>query len=150
MPHLKAIILERLRRHPPVHFLLHHAVTEEIMLDGYKIPKKAWVNFTLAEIGMDTEAWENPDEFKPGRFLEGGEGEKVDITGTKEIKMMPFGVGRRICAALGAAMLHLEYFVANLVEEFEWKEIEDEEVNLESGDYNRYEKSIEGSTYSKK
>ncbi|KAJ3682160.1 hypothetical protein LUZ60_014733 [Juncus effusus] len=131
MPYLKAVVLEGLRRHPPAHFVLYHAVTEEITINGYIIPENAWVNFAVAEIGMNKEAWENPDEFKPERFLEGGEGDKLDITGTKEIKMMPFGVGRRICAGLGVAMLHLEYFVANLVKEFEWKEIEGEEIDLD-------------------
>ena len=59
-------------------------------------------------------------EFRPERFLAGGSGEGVDVTGSKEINMIPFGVGRRICPGLGLAMLHLEYFVANLVKEFEW------------------------------
>ncbi|GJN27523.1 hypothetical protein PR202_gb15553 [Eleusine coracana subsp. coracana] len=45
--------------------------------------------------------------------------------------MMPFGAGRRVCPGLAAAMLHLEYFVGNLVREFEWCEPDrDEEVDL--------------------
>ncbi|KAG1359278.1 putative Cytochrome P450 89A2 [Cocos nucifera] len=35
-----------------------------------------------------------------------------------------------MCPGLGLAMLHLEYFVANLVREFEWKAVEGEEVDL--------------------
>uniref|UniRef100_A0A0A9BE46 Uncharacterized protein n=1 Tax=Arundo donax TaxID=35708 RepID=A0A0A9BE46_ARUDO len=53
------------------------------------------------------------------------------MTGTKGIRMMPFGVGRRICAGLSIAMLHLEYFVANMVREFEWKEAPGYEVSFE-------------------
>jgi cytochrome P450 len=52
------------------------------------------------------------------------------VTGNREIKMMPFGAGRRICAALGIAMLHLEYFVANMVREFEWQEVPGNEVDF--------------------
>lgn len=62
--------------------------------------------------------------------MEGGEGEGVDITGNKEIKMMPFGAGRRICAGVGLAMLHLEYFLANLIKEFEWKAINGEDIDV--------------------
>ncbi|EMS52957.1 Cytochrome P450 89A2 [Triticum urartu] len=44
--------------------------------------------------------------------------------------MMPFGAGRRVCPAMALALLHLEYFVANLVREFEWREEAGEEVDL--------------------
>ncbi|KAG5559075.1 hypothetical protein RHGRI_008853 [Rhododendron griersonianum] len=53
-----------------------------------------------------------------------------DITGSRVIKMMPFGVGRRICPALGLALLHLEFFVANLVWYFEWTDVEGDIVDL--------------------
>ncbi|XP_058085990.1 cytochrome P450 89A2-like [Magnolia sinica] len=128
MPYLKAVIMEGLRRHLPGHFLLPHAVSEEVTLSGYLIPKNTTINFPVAEMGLNKEVWEDPTEFRPERFLDGGE--VVDITGSREIKMMPFGAGRRICPALGLAMLVLEYFVANLVREFEWKAKEGEDVDL--------------------
>ncbi|THU64110.1 hypothetical protein C4D60_Mb01t23000 [Musa balbisiana] len=128
MPYLKAVIMESLRRHPPAHFL-QRAVTEDVSLCGYLIPREATANFFLAEMNWDEKAWEEPMEFKPERFL-GIEGGAVDITGSREIKMMPFGAGRRICPGLGLARLHLQYFVANLVRRFEWKAVEGEEVDL--------------------
>ncbi|XP_006662172.1 cytochrome P450 89A2-like [Oryza brachyantha] len=120
MPYLKAVVLEGLRRHPPGHFVLPHAPAEDMELGGYTIPKGTLVNFTVADISMDEKTWERPREFVPERFMPGGDGEGVDITGTREIKMMPFGAGRRICPGLGVATLHLEYFVANMVAAFEW------------------------------
>ncbi|KAF7811075.1 cytochrome P450 89A2-like [Senna tora] len=122
LPYLKAMILEGLRRHPPAHFVLPHAVSEDLVFKDYLVPKEnATVNFLVAEMGWDPKVWENPMEFKPERFLKGGEGFEFDITGNKEIKMMPFGAGRRICPAYNLAMMHLEYFVGNLVWNFEWK-----------------------------
>ncbi|KAK4572099.1 hypothetical protein RGQ29_030499 [Quercus rubra] len=117
MPYLKAVVLEGLRRHPPAHLVIPHAVTEDVVLDGYLVPKNGTLHFN------------DPLAFKPERFLNGG-GEAFDITGSKEIKMMPFGAGRRICPASGLAILHLEYFVANLVWNFEWKAVEGDEVDL--------------------
>uniref|UniRef100_A0A0A9DAY4 Uncharacterized protein n=1 Tax=Arundo donax TaxID=35708 RepID=A0A0A9DAY4_ARUDO len=130
MSYLKAVILEGLRKHPPGHFVLPHKAAEDMEIGGYMIPKGATVNFMVAEMGRDEQEWKNPMQFSPERFLPGGDGEGVDVTGTKEIKMMPFGVGRRICAGLGVAMLHLEYFVANMVREFEWQEVPSEEVDF--------------------
>uniref|UniRef100_A0A1D1YKK2 Cytochrome P450 89A2 n=1 Tax=Anthurium amnicola TaxID=1678845 RepID=A0A1D1YKK2_9ARAE len=130
MTFLNAVILEALRRHPPAHFLLPHIVSEEVSLKGYLISKGVAVNVTTAEFGWDETVWKDPMEFKPERFLPGGEGHGVDITGSREIKMMPFGAGRRICPGLVLALLHLECFVANLVREFEWKGVEGEVVDL--------------------
>ncbi|XP_030477085.2 cytochrome P450 89A2-like [Syzygium oleosum] len=136
MGYLKAVVLEGLRRHPPGHFVVPHAVTEDTELGGYVIPKDGTINFTVAEMGWDPKVWEDPMSFKPERFLNcgggGGSGEAggFDITGSREIKMMPFGAGRRICPASGLAILHLEYFVANLVWLFRWRAVAGEEVDL--------------------
>ncbi|KAH9771228.1 cytochrome P450 family 89 subfamily A polypeptide 5 [Citrus sinensis] len=130
MPYLKAVILEGLRRHPPGHFVFPHAVTEDFVLDDkYVIPKDGSVNFMVADMGWDPKVWEDPMAFKPERFLNDHD-QDFDITGSREIKMMPFGAGRRICPGFGLAMLHLEYFVANLVRNFEWKTVDGDEVDL--------------------
>ncbi|KAF8014903.1 hypothetical protein BT93_H0641 [Corymbia citriodora subsp. variegata] len=132
MGYLKAVVLEGLRRHPPAHFVVPHSVTKDADLGGYAIPKDATINFMVAEMGWDPEVWEDPMVFKPERFLISGGGEAggFDITGSREIKMMPFGVGRRICPGYGLAMLHLEYLVANLVWLFQWQPVAGEEVDL--------------------
>lgn len=128
MPYLKAVVLEGLRRHTPAPFLIPHSVTKEVMLEGYVIPKDAKVYFMAGEMAWNPKVWEDPMEFKPERFLKYGNGEEAfDITGSREIKMMPFGAGRRICPGYGLGMLHLEYFVANLVWKFEWKSLLGEE-----------------------
>ncbi|XP_068316047.1 cytochrome P450 89A2-like [Pyrus communis] len=131
LPYLKAVILEGLRRHPPGHFVLPHAVTHDVVLGGHVVPKNGSVNFMVADIGWDPQVWEDPMAFKPERFLSsGGEEEGFDLTGSREIKMMPFGAGRRSCPASGLAVLHLEYFVANLMWKFEWRAVEGDDVDL--------------------
>ncbi|CAK7344117.1 unnamed protein product [Dovyalis caffra] len=133
MPYLKALILEGLRRHPPGHFLFAHAVTQDTILDGFRIPKNGIVNFMVAEMGWDAKVWEDPMMFKPERFLNVNNtngAEAFDITGSREIKMMPFGVGRRMCPGYGLALLHLEYFVANLVWNFKWTAVDGDDVDL--------------------
>lgn len=127
MQYLKAVVLEGLRRHPPLHYVAPHKVTKDVVLDGYLVPTYASVNFLVAEIGRDPTAWDDPLAFKPERFMNN---KSFDIMGSKEIKMMPFGAGRRMCPGYGLALLHLEYFVANFVWNFEWKAVEGEEVDL--------------------
>ncbi|KAE8711592.1 Cytochrome P450 89A9 [Hibiscus syriacus] len=133
MAYLKAVILEGLRRHPPGHFVLPHRATEDTVLGGFKVPKDGTINFMVADMGWDPDVWEDPMAFKPERFLKTGDSDEqvFDITGSREIKMMPFGVGRRICPALGLALLHLEYFVANFIWKFEWKAVDGDSISLE-------------------
>ncbi|XP_021283181.1 cytochrome P450 89A2-like [Herrania umbratica] len=127
MPYLKAVILEGLRRHPPAHFLFH-GVREDVIFNDFLVPRKGIIIFFIEEMGLDPKIWEDPLAFKPERFLRGEE--EVDITGWKEIKMIPFGAGRRICPAHRLAMLHLGFFVANLVWFFEWKAKDGDDVDL--------------------
>ncbi|WVZ72195.1 hypothetical protein U9M48_020694 [Paspalum notatum var. saurae] len=121
LPYLKAVVLEGLRLHPPAHFVIPHGVqSDDAEIGGYAVPKGAEVNFMVAEIGRDEAVWTAAREFRPERFLDGGEGCGVDITGSREIKMMPFGAGRRMCPGYALGMLHAEYFVGSLVRELEW------------------------------
>ncbi|KAE8656147.1 Cytochrome P450, family 87, subfamily A, polypeptide 6 [Hibiscus syriacus] len=103
MPYLKAVILEGLRRHPPGHFVLPHRVKEDTLLGDYLVPKDGTINFMVADIGWDPM------------------GDEDDA----------FCAGRRICPGFGLALLHLEYFVANLIWRFEWKAVGGDEISLE-------------------
>jgi cytochrome P450 len=132
MPYLKAVVLEGLRRHPPGHILVPRAATEDVELGAYVVPKGSMVNVMVPDVGTDEGTWDRPTEFMPERFLPGGDGEGLDITGSKEIKMIPFGAGRRVCPGIKIALLHLEYFVANLVAAFEWQQGEGEDVDVTS------------------
>ncbi|KAM7468968.1 hypothetical protein LguiA_007151 [Lonicera macranthoides] len=102
-------------RHPQSHFVLPHLATEEVELEAYVVPKNATINFMAADLGWDPKVWKDLMEFKPDRFILMNKDDVFDITRNKEIKMMPFGAGKRICPSFGLPILHLEYFVANLV-----------------------------------
>lgn len=84
MPYLKAVILETLRRHPPFHFLSGHAVTDDIVFNGFLVPIIATLRFMLVDIGLDPKVRDDPMAFKPERFLnceQNGE-EMFDLRGS--------------------------------------------------------------------
>ncbi|OWM87636.1 hypothetical protein CDL15_Pgr022749 [Punica granatum] len=107
MPYLHATVKELLRKHPPTYFSLTHAVTEPTKLAGYDIPTDVNVEIYLPGIGED-----------PKLYITGNE--DADITGVTGVKMLPFGVGRRICPGLGMATVHVHLMLARMVQEFEW------------------------------
>ncbi|KNA04013.1 hypothetical protein SOVF_203630 [Spinacia oleracea] len=120
MTYLNAIIKETMRRHPPSHFLLSHAATEDAVLGGYTIPKDANLEIYTAWVTQDPAHWPNPDVFRPERFLPGGEGYEVDWTGNRGVRMLPFGAGRRICPAWSLGTLHVGLLLARMVHAFRW------------------------------
>ncbi|KDP20776.1 hypothetical protein JCGZ_21247 [Jatropha curcas] len=119
MRYLGAVVKETLRRHPPSHFLLSHAATKETELGGYTIPAGVNVELYTAWVTEDPEMWEDPREFRPERFLK-GDGVDVDLTGTRGLKMVPFGAGRRICPAWSLGTLHVNLLLARMIQAFKW------------------------------
>jgi cytochrome P450 len=134
MLYLRAVVLETLRRHPTIPFVMRHVEGDEAA-NALGVPRMphggTTVNFLVGKISRNPAVWSDPMSFSPERFMPGGEAECIDLTGTREIKMMPFGAGRRVCPGMELALLHVGYFVANLVREFEWLEADgDEAVHL--------------------
>ncbi|KAM0928713.1 hypothetical protein ACQ4PT_002652 [Festuca glaucescens] len=115
--------------HPPAPVALRHvqadaAATAMLVGGGTTVPANSdlIVLFLLGDIGRDVKTWKDPDEFRPERFLPGGEAESVGpLPGRKETRMMPFGAGHRFCPGVGLAMVIIKSFLAALVREFEWE-----------------------------
>lgn len=90
--YLKAVIKESLRLHPPIPMLIPRESTKDVKVQGYDILAKTRVIINAWAIGRDPSSWENPDEFRPERFLESA----IDFKGN-DFQFIPFGAGRRGC-----------------------------------------------------
>ncbi len=55
---------------------------------GYNIPRSAKIYANLHRLNKDPKIWEEPEEFRPSRFLD----EKLNLVNTE--KMHPFGFGK--------------------------------------------------------
>lgn len=93
--YLDALVKEVLRLRPVVP-VVARTVREEVALNGHVIPGDSVLMVSLYLIHRDPALHSEPDEFRPDRFLEGGEGEPWH----------PFGGGVRRC--LGASFAQLE------------------------------------------
>ncbi|XP_066354318.1 cytochrome P450 89A2-like [Miscanthus floridulus] len=121
--YLHAVVLEGLRLHPPFQLVMREVRSEGAVVGTATVPAGGMrVQFMLGDIGKDSRLWTDPDEFRPERFLPGGEGEDVGPVpaGPKEIRMMPFGAGQRACPGASMAVQFIKDFLAPLVREFEW------------------------------
>jgi cytochrome P450 len=116
MPYLKAVIKEVLRLHPPAPVLMPRESREPVKINGYDIPAKTRIYVNAWAIGRDPELWENPEEFKPERFLDS----PVDYKG-QHYEFIPFGAGRRSCPGTNFGIASVELALAQLLHIFDWK-----------------------------
>ncbi|KAL3623508.1 hypothetical protein CASFOL_032324 [Castilleja foliolosa] len=116
LPYLKAVIKESLRLDPPTPLLLPRETLEKCIIDGYTVHPKTTVYINAWAIARDPEYWDNPNEFRPERFLNNN----VDILG-QDFQVIPFGSGRRGCPGISMGLATIEIAVANLLYTFDWE-----------------------------
>ncbi|KAL5814914.1 hypothetical protein ACOSQ4_025555 [Xanthoceras sorbifolium] len=115
MQYLKAVIKESFRLYPPLPILVPRASTQDVRIKGYDIPVGTIIITNAWAIGRDPATWEEPEEFRPERFLNNS----IDFKG-HDFELLPFGAGRRGCPATSFAMANNELVLANLVHKFDW------------------------------
>ncbi|CAF2153888.1 unnamed protein product [Brassica napus] len=124
LPYLQAVVKEGLRLHPPGPLLVR-TFQERCEIKGYYIPEKTTLVINAYAVMRDPDSWEDPDEFKPERFLSPKEDEKE-----LAFKYLPFGSGRRGCPGGNLSQIFVGTAVGVMVQCFEWK-IEGGKVNME-------------------
>ena len=115
MHYLKAVIKETLRLHPPIPLLVPRESSQDVKIMGYHIPIGTMVIINAWAIGRDPMSWDEPEEFRPERFLS----TDIDFKG-QDFQLIPFGAGRRGCPGISFAMATNELVLANLVNKFDW------------------------------
>ncbi|KAI3918275.1 hypothetical protein MKX01_041595 [Papaver californicum] len=100
-------------------------------IGGYTIPKGAKVIFNVWGMHMDAEAWSNPSEFLPERFLTNTPDnmKKYDYRGNN-FNYLPFGSGRRVCVGISLAERMVTYLSATLLHSFNWRLPEGTKLDL--------------------
>lgn len=126
LPYLLAIFHETLRRYSPVPIIPMRYVHEDTELGGYHVPAGTEIAINIYGCNMDEKLWKNPEEWEPERFLD----KKYDPNDL--YKTMAFGGGKRMCAGSLQAMLIACTTIARLVQEFEWRLKDVEEVNVDT------------------
>lgn len=132
---LQAIIKEIFRLHPSTPLSLPRMASENCEINGYFIPKGSTLLVNVWAIARDPNVWTDPLEFRPERFLPGGEKPNVDVRGN-DFEVIPFGAGRRICAGLSLGLRMVQLMTATLIHAFDFElpnGISARELDMEEG-----------------
>ncbi|KAL1534729.1 unspecific monooxygenase [Salvia divinorum] len=116
MHYLKAVIKETFRYHPPVPLLVPRVASKDVKIKGYDVEAGTVVMINAWAIGRDVVSWNEPEKFKPERFLNSS----IDFKGLN-FEFVPFGTGRRACPGAAFAVATIEFVLASLVQKFDWK-----------------------------
>lgn len=115
LEYMNLIIKETLRIHPPVPLLAPRENSEDCEILGYQIPKKSRVMVNVWAMGRDPKYWNDPNSFRPERFLD----TSIDYKGNN-FEYLPFGSGRRICVGMSFGLANIELPLAMLLYHFDW------------------------------
>ncbi|XP_030839240.1 cytochrome P450 2U1-like [Strongylocentrotus purpuratus] len=105
LPYCEATLMESMRIRPVLPLSLPHTTSRSVSLGGFTIPQGNDHHPNIWAAHHDPEVWDDPDDFRPERFLENHDSPTVK----KNDSWIPFGLGRREC--LGAQLAKMESFL---------------------------------------
>ncbi|KAF3643805.1 putative linoleate 13S-lipoxygenase 3-1, chloroplastic [Capsicum annuum] len=126
---IEAVVKETMRLHPVAPMLVPRECREDCKVEGYDVQKGTRVLVSVWTIGRDSTLWEEPEAFKPDRFL----GKSIDVKG-HDFELLPFGAGRRMCPGYSLGLKVVRSTLANLLHGFKWSlpdNMTPEDLNME-------------------
>ncbi|CAG9993087.1 unnamed protein product [Clonostachys byssicola] len=119
LPYVNALVSETLRWLPVTPIGTPHVTDDEILYNGFRIPKGTYLLPSIWWFLHDPETYANPSDFDPDRYLE----PRNEPDPTTE----SFGYGRRICPGRFLAMESLFITVSRILAAFHISKAIDED-----------------------
>ncbi|RCV44301.1 hypothetical protein SETIT_9G362100v2 [Setaria italica] len=116
LPYLQRVVKETLRVHPPGPLLSWaRLAVHDAVVGGHLVPAGTTAMVNMWAIARDPAVWPEPEAFRPERFEE----EDVSVMGG-DLRLAPFGAGRRVCPGKAMALATVHLWLAQLLHRFEW------------------------------
>jgi cytochrome P450 len=113
------IINEVLRLYPPAWAVSREALDDDEILT-HKISKGTTVFLSIYAVQRHLKYWDNPNEFKPERFL----------TDYSKQAFIPFGIGPRMCIGNHFSMLEMKIIIDKLFKTYHLENVSKEKFEL--------------------
>ncbi|KAL1540548.1 cytochrome P450 78A7-like [Salvia divinorum] len=122
--------------HKELQTLVPNTSSTEVIVADTDVTRSPYLEAVVKEAlrrhppAHDPMIWGNdPFEFRPERFLASVGGAGIDVRGG-DLRLAPFGAGRRVCPGRKLGLASVSMCVAELVMKFEWIEDERKPVDL--------------------
>ncbi|CAL7933607.1 unnamed protein product [Xylocopa violacea] len=120
MTYTNAVVLESIRMFMGRTLNVPHRALRDTTILGYKIPKNTMLIANFNRIVMD-EAWDNPEDFRPERFID----ESGNIVTPHTF--IPFSIGRHRCMGENLARSNMFIITTALLQAFTFSPVPGEE-----------------------
>ncbi|CAD7090148.1 unnamed protein product [Hermetia illucens] len=119
-PYLRACLKESLRMLPIIAGHIR-TTSQNIVLQGYQIPKGTTVAMGVNRLQIDDKYFPNAEKFEPERWLK-KDGVPAPAKSAHPFIFLPFGFGPRMCVGKRFAEMEIETLVARILRNFrvEW------------------------------
>jgi len=107
--YMTAVVNETLRVRPVVPIVVR-VLQEELSVGGYNLPAGTRVTPSFYLTNRNPKVYEDPEEFRPERFLDGG---------PETFSWIPFGGGIRRCIGAAFAQLEMKVMLRTVLAELE-------------------------------
>ncbi|MCL9812105.1 cytochrome P450 [Natranaeroarchaeum aerophilus] len=111
LPYTEQVVKEGMRIYPPVYDLIREAAEPDV-IGGYRIPEGTSVTFQQWVLHRDPRLYDDPLEFRPGRWTDGFERE------LSAFAYFPFGGGPRRCIGDRFAMMEARLVLATMLQDW--------------------------------
>lgn len=119
--YLTAVVKEVLRLHPPGPLLSWSRLSiRDSVVDGYHVPAGTTAMVNMWAIMRDPQVWNDPLNFNPDRFLQ--QHSDLSVLGS-DLRIAPFGSGRRSCPGKTLGMSTVNIWVATLLQQFHFESL---------------------------
>ncbi|WP_267640175.1 cytochrome P450 [Haloarchaeobius amylolyticus] len=128
----EAVVNEALRLYPPVYAIYRQPVADTV-LGGYELQEDQTLILGTYQIHRDDRWWDDPERFRPERWLDagGGEdedgedenGEAADAEDRPEYAYFPFGGGPRHCIGMRFARMELQLALVTLARRLDFERV---------------------------
>ncbi|XP_070556760.1 cytochrome P450 3A24-like [Ptychodera flava] len=121
MPYLDMVVRETLRMYPPA-VRFDRECTEDITIEGYRIPKGMHISVAVYAIHHNPDIYPEPEKFIPERFT------KEEKEKRHPYSWLPFGAGPRNCIGMRFALLELKIGLVRVFTEYKFEPCAETEI----------------------
>lgn len=109
--YVSLVLKEAMRLYPPIYNIGRSNITDE-RFGNYTIKKGSVFLINTVALHRNRQAWKDPDEFIPERFL------TDEVKAIEKSAYIPFGAGQRMCIGHQFAMLEMKVILHTLASRF--------------------------------